>query len=57
MTVRSVDCGSVARDETSVSISLLIGFCRACKNDKASETMTTLGCVASFFSRSNLVVV
>ena len=48
MTVRSVDCCSVVSDETSVSVSVFLGFCSACK------TMTTLGCVASLSSRSNL---
>ena len=33
MTVHSVDCCSVASDETSVSISLFFGFCSACKTD------------------------
>ena len=52
MTVCLVDCCSVTSNETSISSSLFVGFGRARKTDNAAEKMTTLGCKASFLSRS-----
>ena len=52
----ATDCCSVNSDGTSKFISLFLGFCSACKAGKASEKMTALGCVTSFFSRSDLAI-
>ena len=54
MSVNSVDCCSVDSHETSISISLFLGFCSTCKTDKATEMTTALGCTASCFFKEQL---